>query len=124
MAVTHFDHIYVETHRFDAAVRFWTALGFNVAESWGEGDYRACLLKAERASVVLAQAKPSQSPQRSTVHFAISQAESLDAALRSNPDVKVVTALEPTHWGTRWIRVVDPDGNLYCLEARNDTTQR
>lgn len=28
----------------------------------------------------------------------------------------VVTPLSNTHWGTRWIRVADPDGRIHPLE--------
>ena len=31
-------------------------------------------------------------------------------------NVEVVTPLENTHWGTSWIRVQDPDGNLFYLD--------
>ena len=41
-------------------------------------------------------------------------AENLDRSER----VEVLTPLSETHWGTRWIRVQDPDGNLFCLESR------
>ena len=33
--------------------------------------------------------------------------------LTARENVEVVTPLEDTQWGTRWIRVQDPDGNLY-----------
>ena len=56
---------------------------------------------------------------RATVHFAMQDAEQLDAHLQATDAVDVISPLEDTHWGTRWIRVRDPDGNLYVLEARS-----
>ena len=41
-------------------------------------------------------------------------------AIGSAAAVDVISPLEDTHWGTRCIRVQDPDGNLYVLEARKD----
>ena len=30
--------------------------------------------------------------------------------------VDVEQPLSSTHWGTRWIRVRDPEGRIFCLE--------
>jgi len=47
----------------------------------------------------------------------MTDAEALDAKLAAADAVDVISPLENTHWGTRLIRVRDPDGNLYALEA-------
>ena len=117
MSLTGFDHIYVETRHFDRAVSFWRELGFEVASEWGEDDHRACRLTGPNAWVVLAEAGRGHDPQRATVHFAMKDAEMLDEKLAAAEAVEVVSPLENTHWGTRWILVRDPDGNLYALEA-------
>jgi hypothetical protein len=36
--------------------------------------------------------------------------------------VEVVTPLEDTHWGTRWMRVRDPEGRIYCLETGQNSS--
>jgi len=117
MSIHSLDHVYVETRRFDETVRFWKSLGFAVAAQWGEGTHRACRLVSGDAAVVLAEADPAGSPQSPTVHFAMTDAEGLADRLAAAESVAIVTPLEDTHWGTKWIRVQDPDGNLYCLEA-------
>jgi len=120
MSVTGLDHIYVETRAFERSIAFWQALGFSVADSWGEGDHRACRLSAGSAWVVLAEAGAGHDPQRATIHLAMTDADALDVKLGSADAVDVISPLEDTHWGTRCIRVQDPAGNLYVLEARKD----
>jgi catechol 2,3-dioxygenase-like lactoylglutathione lyase family enzyme len=116
MSIEKLDHIYAETRRFEKTVAFWQDLGFTVASEWGDEGHRACRLVCGDAAVVLAEADPLGSPQSPTVHFAMKDPEALAETLAAAENVEVVTPLEDTHWGTRWIRVQDPDGNLYCLE--------
>jgi len=117
MSVTGIDHLYLETKSLERTLRFYAALGFTVAAEWGEGEHRAAKLVSGDASVVVAEVLPETSPQGATVHFAIENAEALHRALAKIPEVTIVTPLQDTHWGTRWIRVRDPEGNFYCLEA-------
>ena len=67
------------------------------------------------ALIVLANSA-SDSPATPTFHFAISNAEELNKTLIADSNIEVETELEDTHWGTKWIRVRDPDGNVYALE--------
>jgi len=117
MSVNAIDHIYVETRRFEESVAFWKTLSFSVAASWGGEGHRACRLVSEEAAVVLAEVDPMGQPQSATVHFAMSDPEALEKDLQASAAAEIVTPLADTHWGTRWIRVRDPDGNLYALEA-------
>lgn len=117
MAIEGHDHTYVETGNYPAARRFWEALGFTVDSEWGGEGHRACRLTAGGTFVVLAECAPGGAPQGPTVHFRAERPEELDARLRASEAVEVVTPLEPTHWNTRWIRVRDPDGHLWVLEA-------
>lgn len=117
MSVTGIDHLYLETRDLDRSLKFYRALGFSVEAEWGEGDHRAVKLVSGSAAVVLALTSPQTSPQGATVHFALENAEEMDRALAALPEADVVIPLADTHWGTRWIRVRDPDGNFYCLEA-------
>ena len=108
------DHLYLETRSFDAAVSFWEALGFKLAERWGDEGHRAGRLVSGAASVVLAEGRaPAQ-----VVHFRVppGSLDALAASLDGNPSLKVVTPVEPTHWGTRWLRVQDSDRRIYALE--------
>jgi len=112
MAVNGIDHLYLESKHFDRSVEFWKTLGFDVVSEWGQGEYKACQLKSGKALVVLTnggEVKP-------TAHFSIENADVLAKKLEESEHVEVTTPLEDTHWGTRWIRVRDPDGNEYALE--------
>ena len=117
MSIHSLDHVYVETRQFEKTVQFWESLGFAVAAQWGEGTHRACRLVSEKAAVVLAEADAAGSPQSPTVHFGMADPERVAESLAAAKGVEIVTPLENTHWGTKWIRVQDPDGNLYCLES-------
>lgn len=110
------DHAYVETRDFDRTLAFWNALGFAARESWGEAGHRACLLGRGEARVVLAECG-YDAPQRATVHFDIRELDALAAAIAASAAVEIETPLGPTHWGTRWLRVRDPDGNVWAFEA-------
>ena len=62
-------------------------LGWKLVSSWGRKDEpRGACLSSEAMSIVLAE--PHRAEDKS----------------------------EPTHWGTRWFVVKDPDGNLIAFE--------
>jgi uncharacterized glyoxalase superfamily protein PhnB len=65
--------------------------------------------------VLAESAKPVQS-----VHFRVDCAEALAERLAGQGEIAVTTPLGPTHWGTRWIRVRDPDGREFALEEIGD----
>ena len=112
MAVTDLDHLYIETHDWEASVSFWEGLGFSFASRWGSSGHRAGRLESAAAAVVLAEVSADQSP-GFNAFFRLDEAD--DFAM--GPGVEVTTPLEDTHWGTRWIRVRDPEGQVYSLEA-------
>lgn len=116
MTVLGFDHIYVETHHYTQAREFWQALGFALADEWGEDDHRACRLTLGNTAVVLAQTAGATAIPP-TIHFAVSDPAQLERQLGASPAIFLSTPLKETHWGTRWMRVRDPDGNEYVLEA-------
>ena len=115
MSVDDLDHLYMESPQFEATIGFWQALGYEVAAEWGEDGHRACRLVAGEAAVVLAEGDKPIPP---TVHMSVQDAEGMNQSLAGAEHVDVVTPLEDTHWGTRWIRVRDPDGNIYALESK------
>ena len=108
------DHIYVETRSFDTAVSFWEALGFRLAEQWGDAGHRAGRLVSGSAFVVLAEGRaPAE-----VVHFRVPKGslDALAASFETAKNVKILTPLGETHWGTRWIRVQDPDRRIFAIE--------
>jgi uncharacterized glyoxalase superfamily protein PhnB len=117
MSIEAIDHLYVETTAFDEALRFWRGLGFSVADAWGEDGHRACRLESGTAAVVLATADGAE-PCPVTVHFRVGDVDALaeQVARAEGSPVGVEVAPEDTHWGTRWMRVRDPDGHVFSVE--------
>ena len=111
MAITALDHIYVETHDWSASSAFWEGLGFEFQDRWGGDGHRAGRLQAGSANVVLAEVAGDQET-AFNVFFDLEDADDFDPSTR----VDVSTGLSDTHWGTRWIRVRDPEGRTFCLE--------
>jgi uncharacterized glyoxalase superfamily protein PhnB len=100
-------HLYAETISWEASVGFWEGLGFSFVERWGSDGHRAGRLTKGDAVVVLAEVVAAPA---FNVFF---DATRLDAMALGD---SVVTPLEDSHWGTRWIRVTDPDGRVFALE--------
>ena len=116
MTIDAIDHLYLETHSFEKAVAFWEALGFRLVQRWGTHGHVAGMLKSGGATIVLAEA-PEAADTPVTVHFGISNADGLAERLQAVGDaVAIETPLEATHWGTRWLRLRDPDGRVFALE--------
>ena len=112
MGIRAIDHLYLETRSFEATVAFWERLGFRLAAQWGSDGHRAGRLESGEAFIVLAESsEPVQ-----TVHFRLAEADAFARRLADQSGVTVQTPLEATHWGTRWIRVQDPDGRVFALE--------
>jgi catechol 2,3-dioxygenase-like lactoylglutathione lyase family enzyme len=109
MGIERIGHIYAETTQWEASTSFWHGLGFSFVERWGSEGHRAGRLENGSATVVLAEVK---SDPAFNVFFEVTDIADLDLGA----DVIVTTALEDTHWGTRWMRVTDPDGRTFSLE--------
>ena len=103
------DHVNAETVRWEQSVAFWEGLGFSPVETWGDSGHRAGPPVASEAVVVLAEAPTDPAP--FTVFFAAG-----DLGSGPLPGVDVANPLEDTHWGTRGMRVRDPDGRVHALE--------
>ena len=91
---------------------FWEGLGFEFVDQWGSDGHRAGRLQSKQAVVVLAEVGPDL-PAAFNAFFDLADPDRFEIG----PGVEVETPLETTHWGTRWIRVTDPDGRVHCLEA-------
>ena len=111
MGIKGIGHIYAETTQWEASVALWEGLGFSFAEHWGSGGHRAGRLVNNAAAVVLAEVAESPA---FNVFFDAAGLE----RLQLGKAVDLTTPLEDTHWGTRWIRVTDPDGRTFALEEK------
>jgi catechol 2,3-dioxygenase-like lactoylglutathione lyase family enzyme len=124
MADDKFDHLFIAPSNFDDAQRFYRdSLGWRVIGSWGEdGGPRGAVLSGGGVRIVLAEQHATDdhswshgcSGPRPTIHLAV---DDLDERYRELAScAEVVVRPEPTHWGTRWFVVKDPDGNRLAYE--------
>ena len=114
MGIEGIDHLYAETLSWERSVEFWEGLGFELAEQWGTEGHRAGRLVCGEAGVVLAEIGPGSEPPAFNVFFRVDGFDDGDPS----PEVEVINPVEATHWGTRWMRVRDPDGRVYSLEEK------
>jgi catechol 2,3-dioxygenase-like lactoylglutathione lyase family enzyme len=112
MGIVHMNSLYIETRSFDKSQAFWEALGFRLAAEWSDEGHKAGRLEAGPCTIILVE---DESPEV-TVHFRIDDADSYVQRVAARSAVRVETPLERTHWGTRWMRVQDPDGNTFVLQ--------
>ena len=100
--------IFLTTHNWGKAAKFFQALGFTLDF---ETDHNSGQLRNGNGPYVfIAEIPPSQTPEAHVV---------LNVPDESLPDatVEVVTPFEDTHWGTREMTVRDPDGRIWRLQA-------
>lgn len=121
--IDRFHHLFIEPSDFDASLAFYRdILGWAVTDDWGgSGSTRGATLSGGGIKVVVAERpvdtrsriNPTQGA-RFNVHLDI---HDIDARFRAIPKGDhIVIEPEPTHWGTRWFVVRDPDGNLIAFE--------
>ncbi|WP_326568347.1 VOC family protein [Amycolatopsis rhabdoformis] len=97
--------VYLETHNWGKAAKFFQSLGFDLEF---ETDHHSGQFRANHGpTVFIAEVPPTQETRTQIV---IKAAE-------PGPDVEVVTPYEDTHYGTREMTVRDPDGRLWTLQA-------
>ena len=106
------DHVYRETHHWTDSVTWWENLGFRFVATWGEEPHRAGTLVASDATVVLAEVPATDQPGEA-LFLATDDLERIASAV----GVDIVD----THWGTRMVSVVDPDGRTYNFEPSETT---
>jgi hypothetical protein len=104
--------VYAETRHWNESAAFWEGLGFAFADRWGSEGHRAGRLESGDAVVVLAEI--TEGDPDFTVFFDVSDPEHFTPG----PAVETLTPLTETHWGTRWIRVQDPESRTHVLESR------
>jgi uncharacterized glyoxalase superfamily protein PhnB len=99
--------VFLETHNWGKAAKFFQALGFDLEFSTGHSSGQ--LRNGDGPYVFIAEVPEDQQPHMQIVADA--------AAVRPDPAVAVVTPFEVTHYGTREMTVRDPDGRLWSLQA-------
>ena len=109
MATEGFEAVFLETHNWGKAARFFQALGFTLEF---ETDHNSGQLRnGDGPFVFIAEIPEDREPGIQLVLKVASESKDLD------PIVEVVTPFEDTHYGTREMTVRDPDGRVWTLSA-------
>ncbi len=101
--------IYLTTHNWGKAAKFFRSLGFALEF---ETDHNSGQLRSGNGpAVFIAEIPESEEPATQVVLKIPDSDDALSDAL------DVVTPFEDTHWGTRDMTVRDPDGRIWRLQA-------
>ncbi len=123
-SIDRFDHLLIAPSAFDKSLAFYRdVLGWAVVTTWGNpGEQSGAVLSGGGIKLVLAEQHATTDKPRSqgvngtrpNMHLDI---HDVNMRFRVLPKGEhVVVEPEPTHWGTRWFVVRDPDGNLIAFE--------
>ncbi|MEU4248056.1 VOC family protein [Amycolatopsis sp. NPDC026612] len=102
--------MYLETHNWGKAAKFFQALGYEIdfATDHNSGQLR----NGDGPWLFIAEVPESREP-RTQIVFKVPDADKFEA----DDIVEVVTPFEETHYGTREMTVRDPDGRTWTLSA-------
>lgn len=112
MATEGIEGVYLETHNWGKAARFYQALGFEVEFSTGDGS--GVLRNGGGGPYLVLSEIPADREPQVQVVLKVADAE----AFQADPGVEVVTPFEDTHYGTKEMTVRDPDGRIWSLQAQ------
>jgi len=102
--------VFLETHNWGTAAKFFQALGFNLEFAT---DHSSGLLRNGNGPYVFIAEVPADRAPQVQVVLKVADAD----AFHPDPAVEIVTPFEDTHFGTRQMTVRDPDGRLWSLQA-------
>lgn len=104
--------VFLTTHNWGKAAKFFQALGFTLDFETGHssGQFRG----GDGPYVFIAEVPEDREPEVQLVLRVLDE-----AAFRPDPAVEVITPFEDTHFGTREMVVRDPDGRRWSLQAPN-----
>ena len=110
MSTEGIEAVFLETHNWGKAAKFWQALGYTLEF---ETDHASGQLRnGDGPYVFIAEIPESRAPGIQLV-LRVPDAESF----RPDPALEIVTQFEDTHWGTKEMTVRDPDGRTWSLQA-------
>jgi hypothetical protein len=104
--------VFLETHNWGAAARFFQALGYEI--EFDTGHQSGQLRNGDGPTVFVAEV-PEDRATDTRIVFRVPT-----AAVELPDDVEVVSPFASTHWGTQEMVVRDPDGRLWNLQAPGD----
>ena len=102
--------VFLETHNWGKAAKFFQALGFELEFSTGHDSGQ--LRNGDGPYLFIAEV-PQDQPTGIQVVLKVPDA----GAFQPDPAVEVVSPFADTHYGTREMTVRDPDGRLWSLQA-------
>jgi uncharacterized glyoxalase superfamily protein PhnB len=110
MTTDGFQAVFLTTHNWGKAAKFFQALGFQLEFTTDHSSGQ--LRHGDGPSVFVAEVPESEA---TGIQLVLGVAD--EDALRLDPIVEVVSPFADTHWGTRELTVRDPDGRLWSLQA-------
>ena len=102
--------VFLETHNWGKAAKFFQALGYQL--DFDTGHDSGQLSNGDGPYVFISEV-PEDRPTGVRLVLQVGDAAAFDV----DPVVEVVTPFEPTHWGTQEMTVRDPDGRVWSLQA-------
>jgi hypothetical protein len=102
--------VFVETHNWAKATKFFQALGYTLEF---ETDHASGQLRNGDGPYVFVAEIPEDREPGVQIVLRVPEAD----AFPPDPSVEVVTPFEDTHFGTREMTVRDPDGRIWNLQA-------
>ena len=110
MSTEGIEAVFLETHNWGKAAKFFQALGYEMEFDTGHSSGQ--LRNGDGPYVFVAEVPADRVPGMRLV-LQVADVE----AFRPDPAVEVVTPFHDTHFGTREMTVRDPDGRLWNLQA-------
>ncbi len=102
--------VFLETHNWGRAAKFFQALGYTL--EFDTGHHSGQLRNGTGPSVFIAEIPADREPRTQLVLRVPDE-----NAVPGDPVVEVVTPFADTHYGTREMTVRDPDGRTWTLQS-------
>lgn len=116
MGVRNVQHILIETARLDECIEFWLGLGFQIQKVW-LADRRYIRFAADGAWIVLTQAPEGQEPAPPVVHLAADRPDGVQQWALDSEHVEVLSEFTPVDREVQTMRVRDPEGRVFAIDA-------
>ena len=110
MTTEGFEAVYLESHNWGKAAKFWQSLGFELEFDTGHSSGQ--LRNGNGPYVFVAEV-----PEHQETHLQLVLKVHDATAVQLDPSIEVVKPFENTHYGTCEMTVRDPDGRLWLLQA-------
>jgi hypothetical protein len=102
--------VFLETHNWGKAAKFFQHLGFELEFST---DHNSGQLRNGAGPYLFIAEVPEDREPQARIVLKVPDAD----GFRPDPAVEVATPFQDTHYGTREMTVRDPDGRLWILQA-------